>query len=518
MKLRQRFSAALKAFRGHTPPRRYGWDGTQTNRLFADWVATTMPADEELRWSLRRLRDRCRELARNNALARRYLALLADNVIGPCGVTLQAQVRNNDDRVNDRFNERIEAAWAEWSEKPTVDGRLTRVRLEQQLLKSVARDGEVFVRLWRGYTGNKFGLALEPVDPDMLDEEYNVAAGSDRNEIRMGIELGVGGEPLAYHFYSEPASAFMSSGSRRRVRIPAGEVIHLYDPDRVAQSRGVPWMAAVMADLRMLDGYEEAALVAARLGAMQTMWFVETDEMSRHPTGDENNRIPMDVEPGQMGFAPKGYRPEVVSPTYPNTNYADFVKEGKRRIATGLLVAYNSLAGSLEDINYSSFKAGLSIERDQYRSLQHWWVGAFEDRVYRVWLAMALLTGGVSLDSRLPEKFHAVKWSPRGWPSIEPLKEASAADLSIGKGLSSRTKVLAEQGLDLEDIFEDLKREQDLAKRMGIDVSGQPATMAAGDDDDEEDDDDGKKPTPEASTNGYGGRIRAVIGAGRRSS
>src|SRR6185436_5475002 len=189
MKIRQRISAAWKALRGRAP-RRYGiWDGAQSNRLFQDWVATALPADEELRWSIRRLRDRSRELARNNPMARRYLALLADNVIGPCGVTLQAQVKNNNDRVNDLFNQRIESAWQEWSERPTVDGRLSRVRLEQQLLKTVARDGEAFVRLWRGYKDNRFAFALEPIDADMLDEEYNVAPGDNRNEVRMGVEL-----------------------------------------------------------------------------------------------------------------------------------------------------------------------------------------------------------------------------------------------------------------------------------------------------------------------------------------
>jgi lambda family phage portal protein len=507
---RYRLGSAWNALRGRT--RRYGggWDGTQTNRLFVDWAATALPADEELRWSIRRLRDRCRELARNNPMARRYLALLADNVIGPCGITLQAQVKNNDQRVNDLFNDRIEAAWAEWSERPTLDGRLSRVRLEQQLLKSAARDGEVFVRLWRGYNGNRFGLGLEAIDPDLLDEEYNVPPGANRSEIRMGIELGAVGQPVAYHFWSEPAAALMVTSARRHIRVPADEVIHLYDPDRVAQSRGVPWMAAVMTDLKMLDGYEEAALIAARLGAMQTMWWVEKDPTATMPTGDENNQIPMDVEPGQSGFAPKGYEPQMMSPTYPHTNYAEFVKESKRRIATGLLVAYNSLAGSLEDINYSSFKAGLSIERDNYRSLQHWWIGAFESVVYREFISMALLTGAISLDTRLPEKFLNAKWSPRGWPSIEPLKEAQAAIESIKYGLASRTGYLAERGEDLEDVFESLKKERELAEQHGIEVAGETAPIAA-------EDDAAAKPTPEPATNGYGGRIAAVPSAGRRT-
>jgi len=217
-----------------------------------------------------------------------------------------------------------------------------------------------------------------------------------------------------------------------------------------------------------------------------------------------------------MNFSPNGYEPRVVSPNYPHTDYAAFVREVKRRIASGLLVAYNSLSGSLEDINYSSFKAGLSIERDNYRSLQHWWIDAFLKPVYREWLEMSLLSGALALDTRAPQKFMDVRWSPRGWPSIEPLKEAQAAIESIKNGLSSRTKVLAEQGLDLEDIFEDLENEKKLADEHGIEIVDQPAPsqQRAGQNEGKAD------ATPEPGTNGYHhNRLVTVLGAaaGRRS-
>lgn len=512
MKLTQRLGAAWNAFRGRSAPRNYGaiWDGAQSNRLFADWVATALPADEELRWNIRRLRDRSRELSRNNPVARRYLGLLANNVIGPCGITLQAQVRNNDGNLNDLFNDRIEAAWDEWSERPTLDGRLSRVQLEQQQLKTIARDGETFIRKHRGYRGNRFRFALEPIDADLLDEEFNIPPGDNRNEVRMGVEMDAFGRPVAYWFWSEPASSLISSGSRRRIRVPADEIIHLYNPDRIAQSRGVPWMAAVMADLKMLDGYEEYALVAARLGCVQSMWMVQEEPAAAMPVGNEQNKIPMDVEPGQMGFAPPGYKPMVASPTYPHTNYSEFVKAASRRIATGLELSYNSLFGDLESINYSSYKGGLVNERDHYRALQYWWIGAFEQDVYREFLAMALLADAIGLDTRLPEKFHAVKWSPRSWVSIEPLKEAQASIESIKYGLASRTSVLAEQGKDLEDTFDELKREKELAEELDITVAEQPAAASQAGATDED-------PAPEPSTNGYGGRIVAALGARRRS-
>lgn len=513
MSLGRRIGAAWRALTGapQEPARRYGgWDAAQTNRLFQDWFATSLPADEELRWSIRRMRDRARDLSRNNPIAKRYLGMLADNVIGPCGITLQAQVKNNDGKLSKPINDRIEAAWAEWSEAPTLDGNLSRVRLEQQLLKTMARDGEVFVRQWRGVAVNRFAFALEPIDADLLDEEYNRLPSEGRNEIRMGIELDNLGRRVAYHFWSEPPSGVMS-GSRRRVRIPANEIRHLYDPERVHQHRGAPWMAPVMADIRTLDGYEEAALVAARIAAAQSFWFVAQGESATPPPANNQNQIAIDIQPGQMGFAPPGYKPEAVAGTFPNTEHGAFVKEIKRRIASGLEVSYNGLCNDLENINYSSYKGGLSAERDRYCSLQEMWISMFEEPIYRDWLGISLLSGALVLDSRAPEKFYNVRWYPRRWPSIEPLKEMTAHIDGIHEGLTSRTRVLAEQGLDFRDILEELANETKMASELGIEVDStkRDQKMATKDEGD-----DPEKPEP--GNNGYGGRI-SILSAGRRS-
>jgi len=45
---------------------------------------------------LKRLRDRCRELARNDEYVRRFLNLMKTNVIGEAGVSLQSAKRDSD--------------------------------------------------------------------------------------------------------------------------------------------------------------------------------------------------------------------------------------------------------------------------------------------------------------------------------------------------------------------------------------------------------------------------------------
>ncbi|HOW83982.1 MAG TPA: phage portal protein, partial [Spirochaetota bacterium] len=97
------------------------------------------------------------------------------------------------------LNAAIEAAWIAWANAPvTVDGKLTLRRLEKLIIKTVACDGEAFVRLWRGFEGNAHGLALQPIDADLLDEAFNRPRRASENEIRMGVEVDAIGRPVGY--------------------------------------------------------------------------------------------------------------------------------------------------------------------------------------------------------------------------------------------------------------------------------------------------------------------------------
>lgn len=492
---------------------RASYQAAVTNRLLEDWIATAMPADDELRWTIERMRSRGRDLARNNPYVRQYLNLLAVNVVGPHGITLQAQVRNADGRLNKPFNDKIEAAWKDWSRAPTVEGKLTLTRLSQQSIKGCASEGEAFIRMHRGWP-NLYGFALERLDPDLLDTEHNVARGrAGQPAIRMGIEVDDFGRPLAYHFWDSPLGAGLDPMRVRR-RVPADEVLHLYDPERAHQSRGAPWFASVMVALREVDTYQETAVVAARIGAAQSQWFTrKADADGEGVQGDEENKIAMDVEPGQIAFAPEGYDVTAVSPTYPHTDYAQFIKAELRRIASGLGVSYNALCNDLEGVNYSSLRGGLLIERDLWRSLQQWWIDSFLERVYREWLSMALLTGALVLDTRDFRRFLGVSWNPRGWAWVDPLKDTDAGIRGIQTGLASRRKLLAEQGLDLEDVLEDLKYEQELADEYGVEIGGPEAAAAPAPARETTTEDEGEP----AAANGNGvRRLAALFNRGKR--
>jgi lambda family phage portal protein len=438
-------------------------------RLTYDWIAAILSADQEIKGNMRLLRARARELSRNNPVAKSYLKILTSNVLGERGIGYKPQVRNNDDSLNAGLNSKIETSWKEWSKvgNCTADGKLSFRGVQHLVLKNVATDGEVFIRMVRGFP-NKCRFALQLIDADQLDHLFSRNPSKTENEIRMGVEVDAWSRPVAYHINEKHPSDL--GGSLLRTRIPADQIIHLYDPERINQTRGITWFHPCMFELRMLGGYVEAELVAARTGAAKMGFLKYTDPASfEEPNKDAHYRI--EAQPGVIETLPPGLDFQQWNPDHPANAFPMFVKAMLRFVASSLGVSYNALASDLEGVNYSSMRSGLLIERDQWKMLQTLLKEQFLQRVFEQWISMALLSGALVLDSRDPSRFLAGKWEPRGWMWVDPLKDVQSSILGIGAGLDSRDRIIAEQGGDVEEVFEQLAEEKKLAESYGLEFA-----------------------------------------------
>lgn len=445
------------------------YKGAEVSRLTMDWITSCCTPDEAVRRDARRLRMRARELALNNPLIVRYRALLKANVIGHCGIQLDAQVTNNSGALNEAINEKIEDAWKDWGEDVSVDGKFSLVQFQHLAIDTVATDGEVFIRLIRDPEVNKNGIALQFFDADWIDHEYNVPRGETRNEIRLGIEINKWGRPIAFwinYFHPNEILNRVATGDKR-VRVLAEDIIHIYDPDRINQTRGTSWFNSIMFTLKMQAGYQEAEVVAARTASCQMGILEWSDPAAYNPSvTDTTPQIP--IEPGTFADLPPGRKFSSWSPEHPTSAYPSFIKEGNRLIATGLKVSYNVLCNDLEGVSFSSIRTGVLNERDQWKILQRLWIDKFCKRLYPAWLKSSILTRTLILDSRDFTKFLAVKWQPRGWDWVDPLRDIQATILEINNGLGSRDNSLAERGLDIEDVFEQLAKEKEMAASYGL--------------------------------------------------
>jgi lambda family phage portal protein len=463
--------------RKQKPPAKRQYAGAQIGRLFNDFVASSRSPDEEIKAALAVLRNRCRDLARNNEYAKRYIQLAKANVVGDRGVSLQVKARNDNGTMDVFGNDVIERAWRQWGRKGTctVDGRLSWVDAQRLFVENLVRDGEVLVRLVN--YPNRFGMALEFIEPDLLDEQYNHDLPNG-NKIRMGVELDKFNRPVAYHLLTRHPGDFQGGmiGKSKWVRVPADNLLHLYLPERAQQTRGVPMMAVAITSLKMLHGYREAELVAARVGASK-MGVITS------PSGDgfmgddtENSHTPiLDAEPGTFQQLPAGFDIKMFDPTHPTTAFADFEKAVLRGIASGLGVSYTSLASDLEGVSYSSIRQGALEDRDQWKVVQDFLIQHFVQPVFERFLMKIMEGGVINIPATRFDKFaEATVFRARGFQWVDPQREMQAAVVGLQNGILSLQDVANQYGRDVEETFDQIEAEKQMAESYGISLAFQP--------------------------------------------
>lgn len=462
------------------------YDGASTSRLFLDWVAGLLSPNREMYGNLTVLRARARELVRNNGYIAGFALAVEDNLIGPGGIQLQAKIMTGgygkDAKLNQKTNFAIENAWKEWghAENASVDCVDSWIDQQRLIARGVFIDGEAILRKRAG-ADNEFGYANELIDPDLLDDTLDRPADANGVEISLGIEMNRAGKPLAYHFWpAHPSEIFRKGLPRTRVRVPADEIIHLFLRKRVGQSRGVTELAPILTDVKMLDGYAEAELVAARFHASKMAAIEIPDPEKAAPAppakpGVEPANQRMNIAPGLVWRLKPGETLNTFDPTHPNAAFKEFVNTILRSVARGLGVSYLTLTGDVSAANYSSMRAGLLPEREHWRMLQFWLAESCHRRVYRAWLPQALLKGQVQTDRRIAGELLAVEWKPRGWKWVDPANDLTALEAEINLGINSRQRACAERGVDYEDVIDELQYEQEYADEQGVDVSGSAA-------------------------------------------
>ncbi len=496
MTLLDRLAGRLGFMRRPKTAARRSFNGASVDRLTASFSGSLTSINADLEAQLPMLRGRSRNLAANNELVRRYVKMAGRNIVGPEGFKMQARVMDPPRAANqaptiDRLASRaLEDAWWRWCRRGSCDvsGKLSFADICRILAESGPTDGEGLVRAVRSLD-TPFGFQLQLLDIDRLDHGYSGQIGP--NVVRMGIEINQYGAPVAYHILSRHPYDHGGgyAGTYQRERVPASEIFHFFVPDRPEQLRGYPWIHAVMSGMNMLGGFEEAAVIAARVGASKMGFFKTTDgDAGALADGEdqETGELIQDAEPGRFGVLPAGYDFQAFNPDYPNQNFGPFVKSRTQRLASGLDVAHHNLTGDMESVNYSSARIAELNERDAWRTAQEVMIESFVMPVALAWLETALLRGAVTLPNgsaipatRLQKLADGIGFQARRWQWVDPAKEVDAQISAINAGLSSRTKVLAEGGMDIEEVFADLQAEETAAADLGIEINGKPGQAAA---------------------------------------
>lgn len=454
------FPQRVRSFAGGTP-----------SRLTAGFMATNTSIDADLYAGLETMRARCRQLSQNNPYGKKFLSMVASNVVGHQGFVLQARAADTKivagkvvKTTDSLANRAIESSHADWSKQGVCDttGTLDFSSLCRVLIRAIACDGEALVRVHRARGLNAFGYQLQLLDIDRLDVNFNQALPSG-NIVRMSVELNAVGRPVAYWLRTtHPGdNGPKAQHDVQRERVLASDLYHLFIPIRPEQRRGVPWMHAGIESLYHLGELNQSALVAARKGADTLGFFVSKD--GQPPSVNDDGDAPIEISvAGSFDTLPDGVELQKYESAYPSEVYGVFHKDCLRSVSSALDVAYNGLGNDLEGVNFSSIRAGMLEERETWMLIQTWLVGAFVELHTYDWLRMSLANSAITMEngSALPaakyEKFKAHTWMGRRWPWVDPKNDIESAILAIDNLLDSPQRIAATQGRDIEDVLDDI--------------------------------------------------------------
>jgi lambda family phage portal protein len=504
MNLIARARAATRILFG-TPARRRSFAAAQTGRLYADWQAGHTSADAEIRQGYRRIIDRSRSLERDSDYWRGALGDCQDNIVGAIKSDLSIDAGEYQRNPKGQYvlgadgspvwqpdkmaAFQIFEAWEEWCKVGTctVCGKHSWRDVKNLAVRSVPRDGNFIARKIVGPAArNRFGFALQLWEIDHLDlEKHEVLRNG--GEIRFGVETDAMRRPVAYWLRARHPGDYSGAGNLASVRIGAEEIYHLFISERSEQSIGIPWVVSAIARLRQLGAFEEAAVIAARLGASKAGFFKTKGEGEWTGETDSEGRAVMAAEPGQFEQLPEGWDVTPWTPEYPNIDTAVFRKAMLMGVATGLRRAYPNFARDLEGVNYSSARVGVIDERETWKGLQLWFTEHFYNPVFADWLTASILNGAINLPLAKFAKFNRPNFKARRWPWVDPLKDMAAAEKGIALRIVSRTEVIEERGGDRDDTFLANKDDENFAKAIDLDLSPpDPTPTVQTVDDDEE--------------------------------
>jgi lambda family phage portal protein len=446
----------------------------QVDRLKGSWGLGVMTVNELIRRDLRTLRSRSRNAGENDPYARRFLNLLRSNVVGPEGVLFQSRIPGPNGTLDRPLNQAMEKAWKKWirAENCDIAGKVGFAEFCRQFIATVAEDGECIVRLIEGREAGPFGFALQFIDAERIEITLDREAGPVQNAIRMGVEIDTWSRPVAYWFSSREGEYYYLG--KRYDRIDAREIIHAYLPFRSGAWRGLPWTAASLVRLNMLDGFEDASLVNARVGASKMGFFLTEDGQAPLMGVEQSNgSVEISAEPGEFETLPGNVRDfREFNPAYPQAEFPSFVKQILRGVSAGLGVSYHTLSGDLEAVNFTSGRMGTQEDREIWKALQNWLINdALLTRIFARWMRNALLNRMVA-GARLENEaiyLDSASWQPRRWPHIQPREESASRELALQMRLASRSRFIRDDGLDPDEVWAEIEAEEKTMRDRGID-------------------------------------------------
>lgn len=478
--------------------------GARSRRQTREWSYTHAgSADSDALVDLPELRDRSRDLIRNEPLACGALAGTVTSVVGT-GLALQSRIDREalgmSEEQAEAWQKNAEREWRLLTDSTAIDATRTHdfYGLQGLVFRSALESGDVLgTTPMRKIPGQPYELCLQIFEADQCS---NPDGKIDSNELAGGVQLDRWGAPAGY-WLADIHPGAINRGRRTwkyykafGERTGRRQVIHLYDKLRPGMTRGVPWLSPVIETLKMLGRYTEAELMAAVISGMFTV-FIESERGGLDPndagsiaaeTGATASDKDVKMGSGAIVDLAKGEKVQFANPMRPNPAFDGFVMALCRFIGLALELPYEVLIKHFT-ASYSASRGALLEAWKFYYKRRAWLAQGFCEPVYELFMDEAVAKGRIAApgyfdDPLMRRAYLGSVWVGDGPISLDPNKDIEAATKRMEACVTTLQKESAlHDGGDWKANIEQRGRELAAIDAAGAKAAPKPVSPQPGD-------------------------------------
>ena len=447
-------------FPAYYPPH----DSGSEKREYASWDTARLDGKGEL-LTLQKIRDRSRDLFRNDAIGSAAVKKLVRSSLAG-GLRFKSAIDVErlkiSDKRADKFIMEIEDRFSEWCDAKNCDHKkvLDFNQIQELVAFNHLISGDCFFLLPVEMSKNEnFNLSVNLIDTERVDTPPEL---EETEHLFYGVKTDKQGRIIGYYvsdrnphsIFSDFAIddfKFLPKYGRETGRQMVHHIFTSYRPDTY---RGIPFLSPVIGKIKQLGRYTNAEVAAAIIGSyvVASIQRGSNTELGGGVPGlDKTSREPGVFEMGE-GLVFESFDEStwnVHDSPKPNQNFEMFIRTMAQQIGASLEIPYEVLLNTFNS-SYSASRASLLEAYRFFNSYARKIKDSFCNPIFKEWLTLEVQKGDIKLKGFLDDLLLRRAWCSCEWfgtsiGSIDPLKEAKAAEIRIGLGISTRTKESIEQ-------------------------------------------------------------------------
>ncbi len=472
-----------------------------TKRSMKAFIAASLSAVEDIDFNNATMRQRGRMLYMASPIATAAINTNRTKVVGS-GLYMRCAVDRDVLRMTEtaaaEWSKRTQAEFRLWAENKLMCDSLGMnnfYELQKLALKSALMSGDLFglIRHEDATSALPYGLRIHLIEADRISTPIRHRGGrlktegetADGNKIHDGVEVNTAGRVIAYYICSHYPNSHVDLDNSSWTRIEAvgretglPNMLHVMDPERPEQYRGVTYLAPVIETLLQSRRYTESELTAAIVQSYLTAWITTETDPTEFPfsaTGDDLDALddiplsPKNIEgdtaeklpvslrtradevemgPGTVNVLKPGEKVVLGNPNIPTAGFESFMKTIIKLSGAALEQPYDVLMKEF-DSSYSAAKGALEEAWYVFLMLRKWFVSDFCQPIYEIWLAEAVARGRINAPGFFSDPLIRKAWCGAVWDGpaqthLDPIKEARANETLVAHGWKTNAQITRE--------------------------------------------------------------------------